>query len=72
MEVYPKFKEGKDCAFPERKNCNYDKFDIKSKRCPFMKFVSLGNWKCEYNKSSKTELSKEQSPIGTKKEVRKV
>lgn len=44
---YPKFKEDKDCAFPERLCCNHG---VGFERCKHMKFVSLGNWTCNFKK----------------------
>lgn len=57
MKKYPKFKSKDECAFPERDNCNYDEFDPKSERCPYMKFFSLGNWHCIYEKSLKSDTN---------------
>ena len=47
-QAYPKFKEGKECAYPKRQGCNND---ISSKRCEYMKFRSLGHWDCTYKKN---------------------
>jgi len=44
---YPKFKKDEECAFPERADCNSDFF---YRKCPYMEFVSLGNWKCNFIK----------------------
>jgi hypothetical protein len=41
---FPKFKD-KGCPFPDRLDCNSG---AGYRRCEFMKFVSLGNWKCSY------------------------
>ena len=49
LKKYPKFKEDKDCAYPERDNCNWDD-DVGSKRCEYMKCISCGNWHCIYKK----------------------
>lgn len=58
MQKYPKLTKQKDCAFPERDNCNYDD-DPKSERCKYMKFNKSktihhqDRWECTYNKSIK-------------------
>ena len=52
LKKYPKFKQKEECAFPDRDNCNYD-YNQKSKRCPYMKCVSVGNWHCIYKKEEK-------------------
>ena len=64
LQKYPKFKNGKDCAYPERDNCNYDN-DPKSSRCEYMKCISCGNWYCIYKNQSKSE----QSILTTTKET---
>lgn len=44
LPIYPKFAQPPKCKHPERSDCNYgDGY----KRCEFMKFVSVGNWKCD-------------------------
>ena len=61
MEKYPKFKKNEECAFPERDNCNYDEFDIKSQRCLYMKCIRMGVWHCIFNKNqSKSEHNLEK------------
>ena len=60
LQKYPKFKIGEDCAFPKRDNCNYDEYDIKSQRCPYMKCITVGCWHCIYKKQSKSELNKKE------------
>ena len=53
MEKYPKFKEGKECAFPKRKDCNYGK---DYNRCPYMKYNNSKSitdptrWECIFEK----------------------
>jgi hypothetical protein len=53
IEKYPKFRERKECAFPERDNCNYDDYND---RCPYMKYDKSKSiwdntrWRCIYNK----------------------
>lgn len=55
MKVYPKFKEGDECAFPKRKSCNYSE-DISSSRCPYMKYNNSKSindptrWECTFKK----------------------
>jgi hypothetical protein len=56
MEKYPKFKPKEECAFPDRKDCNYgDGYD----RCPYMKYdnsqsiFSSTRWKCIFKKENK-------------------
>jgi hypothetical protein len=55
MEKYPKFKDKKECAFPERDNCNWDESEG-SKRCPYMKYNNSKSifdstrWECIYKK----------------------
>jgi len=52
--AYPKFKQKEDCAFPERRICNYcDCGNLD--RCPYMKCISMGNWYCTYKKQPKSE-----------------
>jgi len=48
--AHPKFKDDSKCAYPERADCNSGLF---YKRCKFMKYKSLGNWECVYNKNDK-------------------
>lgn len=48
---YPKLKNNNECAFPERKECN---FSGKNKRCEYMKYDDSKSpfdptrWKCTY------------------------
>ena len=73
--IYPKFKQGEACAFPDRLDCNGDADDCKT-RCPYMKYNNLKSifdstrWECRYKVHSKSELSIEQSQHTTKQEVR--
>jgi len=59
MEKYPKFKQNKECAFPERDNCNYDDENPESRRCPYMKYdnsksiFDVTRWGCTYKKEEK-------------------
>jgi hypothetical protein len=46
---YSKFKNGEECAYPERTICNYCDCG-KLNRCEYMKCISMGNWTCVYNK----------------------
>ena len=61
--IYPKFKENKDCAFPERSNCNYDKNNL---RCKFMKYNNSKSifdptrWECTYQKEVNGKQIKEK------------
>lgn len=56
---YPKLREDKDCAFPERQSCNYG---TGFERCPYMNYSKScdaagifigGNWHCTYEKERK-------------------
>ncbi len=64
---YPKLKEGDGCCFPERENCNYDEYDIKSRRCVYMKYNNSKpisdptRWECTYKKETKVKSN--QSPL---------
>lgn len=49
--LYPKFKEGDECAFPERASCNYGEF---FERCPHMKCMDVGKWICNFDKDETT------------------
>ncbi len=44
LPIYPKFAQPPKCKHPERSDCNYGEG---YKRCEFMKFVRVGNWKCD-------------------------
>lgn len=44
---HPKFREDKDCAFPDRQCCNYG---TGFERCKHMEFISWGNWHCIFKK----------------------
>jgi hypothetical protein len=65
--VYPKFKKDEDCAFPERKICNWDET-----LGPYMKYdnsksiFSPERWRCIYKKEEKSINSdkKEDSSQG--------
>lgn len=47
---HKKCKEENKCAFPNRLDCNNG---YGYKRCQYMKFVSLGIWKCTFEKGGK-------------------
>ncbi len=51
---YSKFNVDNNCAYPERASCNSGEFFF---RCPYMKFISLGNWKCFFNKNETKKKS---------------
>ena len=53
---YPKFKQGEDCAYPKRIICNYCEGGA-LERCPYMKYISVGNWHCIYKKDKSNELN---------------
>lgn len=76
--AYPKFKKDNECAFPERKICNWDENDLESKRCPFMKYnnevsiFSSERWHCTYQKDKdllKSEQKEDKSLRELNKEV---
>lgn len=49
--TYKKFKEGKECAYPERTECNYNR-EKGTERCEYMKCIHdyTAYWKCTYEK----------------------
>lgn len=49
---FPKLNSDDNCKYPERACCNYGEF---FERCPYMKCISMGNWKCTFNKNVKTK-----------------
>ena len=50
---YPKLNDGKNCAYPEREICNYNR-DKGIERCEYMYYDNLASplsadrWKCKY------------------------
>jgi hypothetical protein len=44
---YKKFRGDEGCAYPERLCCNSG---VGFSRCPFMKCVGVGNWRCCFEK----------------------
>ena len=67
--AYPKFKKGEECAYPERTICNYCDCG-KLQRCPYMKFISVGNWHCIYKKELKSDKKQSKSTEATKENNR--
>lgn len=59
---YPKFKKDDECAFPERKNCNWDENDKDSRRCPYMKYnnsksiFDSSRWECTFKKEETKDI----------------
>ncbi len=66
MDTYPKFKEDEECAYPERKQCNYGE---NISRCPYMKYNNSksifdpSRWECtfESKKSSNNDTKTKPS-----------
>jgi hypothetical protein len=63
---YPKFKQGKECAYHKRTDCNYGEG---YNRCPYMKYNNLkritdhDRWHCTFKPNEITDniQNKEQS-----------
>ena len=65
---YPKLAADKDCAFPERKECNYGEG---CERCEYMKYdnskstFDQNRWFCKFKRNNDTLKEKDK---GVKKE----
>lgn len=60
LQKYPKFKSGSACAYPKRKNCNYDD---ECSRCEFMKYnnsktiFDSTRWECTFKKEDGKKIN---------------
>ena len=63
---YPKFKSKEECAFPERKICNFSECE-KIERCKYMKYNNSKSindptrWECIYKKEAQNKEIMQQT-----------